>query len=211
MSRVDELVAELAPEGVKQVPLSAVANYSDTRIEAAKLDERTFVGVDNLLADKGGKTDASYPPNSARLTAYEAGDILLGNIRPYLKKVWLATEVGGCSGDVLAIRISKMHRTLIEPRYLYYVLSADDFFAYSMQHAKGAKMPRGNKAAILSYRIPVPPIAVQREIVRILDQFTQLEAELEAELEARRRQLDFYRNRLLSFRDAGGGPVETNG
>lgn len=128
MSRVDELVAELAPEGVKQVPLSAVANYSDTRIEAAKLDERTFVGVDNLLADKGGKTDASYPPNSARLTAYEAGDILLGNIRPYLKKVWLATEVGGCSGDVLAIRISKMHRTLIEPRYLYYVLSADDFF-----------------------------------------------------------------------------------
>lgn len=201
MSRIDELIAELAPEGVRHVALSEVAEYSTTRVDAADLDETSFVGVDNLVSDKGGRVDASYPPNTARLTAYEPGDILLGNIRPYLKKVWLATNVGGCSGDVLAVRIVREHRESLDPAFLYYLLSSDGFFAYNMQHAKGAKMPRGNKSAILNYRIPVPPLEVQWEIVRVLDQFTQLEAELEAELEARRRQYDYYRDDLLTFED----------
>ncbi|WP_420752239.1 restriction endonuclease subunit S [Rhodococcus sp. O3] len=202
MSRIDELIAELAPKGVKHVPLSAVTGYSNTRVDASELDETNFVGVDNLISNKGGKTDASYLPNTARLTAYEAGDILLGNIRPYLKKVWFATESGGCSGDVLAIRISNAHRESIEPKFLYYLLSSDGFFVYNMQHAKGAKMPRGNKEAILNFRIPIPPLDVQREIVRVLNQFTELEAGLEAELEARRRQYIFYRDSLLLATDA---------
>lgn len=72
-------------------------------------------------------------------------------------------------------------------------------------------MPRGSKTAILKYRVPVPPIAVQKEIVRILDTFSKLEAELEAELEARRKQYTFYRDQLLTFterereRDGSGG------
>lgn len=198
MSRIDELITELAPEGVRHVALSEVAEYSQTRVDAADLNKTNFVGVDNLVSDKGGRVDASYPPNTARLTAYEPGDILLGNIRPYLKKVWLATNVGGCSGDVLAVRVMREHRESLDPAFLYYLLSSDGFFAYNMQHAKGAKMPRGNKSAILNYRIPVPPLEVQREIVRVLDQFTQLEAELEAELEARRAQYDYYAGELLT-------------
>nr|WP_282442851.1 MULTISPECIES: restriction endonuclease subunit S [unclassified Micrococcus] len=133
------------------------------------------------------------------MTAYEPGDILLGNIRPYLKKVWQATNEGGCSGDVLAIRIKGENRAKIDSNFLYYLLSSDVFFAYNMQHAKGAKMPRGNKAAILEYRIPVPPPEIQCEIVRVLDKFTQLEVELEAELEARRAQYDYFFRDLLSF------------
>ena len=77
---------------VEWKPLGDVAEYSSTRIAAAELDATTFVGVDNLLADKGGRVNASYLPNTERLTAYEPGDILLGNIRPYLKKVWSATN-----------------------------------------------------------------------------------------------------------------------
>ena len=203
MSRIDELIAHLAPQGVRHALLSDVADYSPTRVDAVELDETNFVGVDNLLANKGGRVDASYPPNTARLTAYEPGDVLLGNIRPYLKKVWLATNAGGCSGDVLTIRIAPAHRDRLSSEFLYYVLSSDRFFAYSMQHARGAKMPRGSKAAILNYRIPMPPLEVQREVVRILDQFTQLEAELEAELEARRQQYAFYRDQLLAFSQAG--------
>ncbi len=204
MSRIDDLIAELAPEGVRHVALSEVAEYSPTRVDAADLDETSFVGVDNLVSDKGGRVDASYPPNTARLTAYEPGDILLGNIRPYLKKVWLATNAGGCSGDVLAVRIVREHRESLDPAFLYYLLSSDSFFAYNMQHAKGAKMPRGNKSAILNYRIPVPPLEVQREIVKALDAFTELEAALEAELEARRLQYAHYRDTLLTFPEAGG-------
>lgn len=202
MSKIDDLVEDLCPLGVRHVSLHEVAEYSTTRVDAVDLDETSFVGVDNLVADKGGRTDASYLPNTARLTAYEVGDVLLGNIRPYLKKVWLATGEGGCSGDVLAVRILPGERASLNPDFLYYVLSSDRFFAYNMQHAKGAKMPRGNKAAILNYRIPVPPREVQREIVRMLDQFTQLEAELEAELEARRTQYEHYRDMQLAFDDS---------
>lgn len=203
MSRIDELIHELCPDGVRHVVLSEIADYSSTRVEAADLDETTFVGVDNLVAEKGGRVDASYPPNTARLTAYEPGDILLGNIRPYLKKVWRATNDGGCSGDVLAIRIKGENRAEVNSEFLYYLLSSDIFFAYNMQHAKGAKMPRGNKAAILNYRIPVPPLEVQREIVAVLDKFTQLEAELEAELEARRAQYDHYMSQIVGESQTG--------
>lgn len=99
MNRIDELIAELCPEGVKFDELGSVAAYSSTRVDASDLDETTFVGVDNLLPNMAGKTDATYTANTARLTAYEIGDILLGNIRPYLNKIWLAISSGGCSGD----------------------------------------------------------------------------------------------------------------
>lgn len=201
MKNIDDLIAEHCSGGVSYIALSKVADYSPTRVDATEVDETNFVGVDNLVAEKGGRVDASYLPNTARLTAYEPGDILLGNIRPYLKKVWRATNAGGCSGDVLAVRINEAAQQDLTPEFLYYLLSSDRFFAYSMQHAKGAKMPRGNKAAILNYMIPVPSPEVQREIVRILDQFTQLEAELEAELEARRNQYEHYRRGLLNSYD----------
>ncbi|WP_277887999.1 restriction endonuclease subunit S, partial [Escherichia coli] len=183
-----------------------IAGYSTTKVDADKLDATSFVGVDNLLADKGGRIDATYQPNTARLTAYEPGDILLGNIRPYLKKVWMAENNGGCSGDVLAIRILADCKKIISPEYLYYALSSDSFFSYSMQHAKGAKMPRGSKDAILNYQIPIPcpsapekSLAIQSEIVRILDKFTALTAELTAELNMRKKQYNYYRDQLFSF------------
>lgn len=201
MSRIDDLITELCPSGVRYVRVSEVAAYSDTRVDASVLDESTFVGVDNLVADKRGRVDASYLPNTARLTAYEPGDILLGNIRPYLKKIWLATNAGGCSGDVLAVRIGEEARSRLSSEFLYCLLSSDNFFAYNMQHAKGAKMPRGNKSAILDYRIPVPPSAIQREIVSILDKMKSLEAELEAELEYRSRQYSYYAHVLLESGD----------
>jgi len=199
MSKIDKLIAELCPAGVEFTELRSVATYSSTRIDASELDETTFVGVDNLLPNTSGKTIATYTANTSRLTAYEVGDILLGNIRPYLKKIWLATNRGGCSGDVLAIRIANAHRSRLMPEFLYLLLASDDFFAYDMQHAKGAKMPRGSKEAILKYRIPIPPCEVQREIVKMLDAFTRLGAELDAEMESRKKQYSYYRDTLLQF------------
>jgi len=206
VSRVDGLIPELTSAGVRHALLSDVADYSSTRVDAAELDETSFVGVDNLVADKGGRIDATYLPNTARLTAYEPGDILLGNIRPYLKKVWCATNEGGCSGDVLAIRVNGQSREELDSEFLYYVLSSDGFFTYNMQHAKGAKMPRGNKTAILNYRIPIPPIELQREIVIILDQFRALVDALESEIQERRAQRTALAiNFAVKSRDAEAG------
>lgn len=203
LSYLDNL---LDGDSVEWISLGKIAEYSNTRVDAIKLDATSFTGVDNLVSNKGGRIDANYLPNTARLTAYEPGDILLGNIRPYLKKVWMATDSGGCSGDVLAVSIRHECRSFVNPKFLYFILSSDAFFFYSMQHAKGAKMPRGSKADILNYEIPIPcpnnpekSLAIQSEIVRILDTFTSLTAELTAELTMRKKQYNYYRDQLLSF------------
>ncbi|OJZ17477.1 MAG: hypothetical protein BGP21_13850 [Thiobacillus sp. 65-29] len=67
MSRIDELIAELCPEGVEFKELRSVAAYSTTRVDANEVDETTFVGVDNLLPNMAGKTIATYSANTVRL------------------------------------------------------------------------------------------------------------------------------------------------
>ena len=198
--------------------LGEVAAYSPTRVVADSLDESSFIGVDNLVANKGGRVNANYLPNTDRLTAYEPGDILIGNIRPYLKKIWRATNSGGCSGDVLAVRIRNESKGFVSSEFLYYLLSSENFFSYNMQHAKGAKMPRGDKSAILNYQIPIPcpdnprkSLEIQAEIVRILDAFTamtaELTTELTTELNLRKKQYNHYRDQLLSFEFPSSGGV----
>ena len=199
MNRLEELIKEMCPDGVKYQTLKEIAVYQKKRIDATAVDENTYIGVDNLLQNKAGKTIAVYVPSEGSLIKFETGDILIGNIRPYLKKIWLADCDGGTNGDVLAIHITYKD---LDSKYLYYVLSSEDFFHYDVSNSKGAKMPRGDKKAVMRYRIPVPPLEVQREIVRILDSFTLLTAELTAELTARKKQYECYRNRLLS-QDAG--------
>ena len=65
-------------------------------------------------------------------------------------------------------------------------------------------MPRGDKNAILAYKIPLPPLEIQSRIVEVLDKMTTLTAELEAELEARKQQYEYYRSKLLTFNEIGG-------
>lgn len=203
MSRLDKLMQELCPNGVEYVPLGDIAHYARTRISASNVNESNYVGVENLLQNKQGKTTANSCPTKGTVIEFRCGDILIGNIRPYLRKIWLSDCDGGTNGDVLTIHIND--RNSITPEFLYYVLSSEDFFLYDIQNSKGAKMPRGSKEAVLKYLIPVPPLAVQEEIVRILDKFTELEKELEKELENRRKQYEFYRDKLLTFENTGGG------
>ena len=185
---------------VKVMTLGEIAKYSSTRIKSSCLCETSFVGVDNLLQDRKGKTISTHVPTEGTFAEYQVGDILIGNIRPYLKKIWYADNSGGASGDVLVIHLTNEQ---IMSRYLYQVLADDKFFSYNMQHAKGAKMPRGNKQKIMEYKIPLPPLSVQREIVEILDKFDTLcnsiSEGLPTEIELRRKQYEYYRNQLLTF------------
>lgn len=116
--------------------LGEVAQYSKTRISFELLDERNYVGVDNLLQNRAGKSLSNHVPTSGKLTEFIPNDILIGNIRPYLKKIWQADCIGGTNGDVLVIRCID---SSINTRYLYQILADDKFFEYNMQHAKGAK------------------------------------------------------------------------
>ena len=180
--------------------LGEVAQYSKGRIDASTLSAKNYVGVDNLLQNCQGKKLSEHVPTEGRCTAYSPKDILIGNIRPYLKKIWFADNAGGTNGDVLVIQTTD-ERVL--PKYLYQVLSDDAFFTYDMQHAKGAKMPRGNKDKILDYKIPLPPLSEQQRIVEILDKFDTLTNSisegLPLEIQLRRQQYEYYREQLLAF------------
>lgn len=182
------------------LPLGEVGEFSRNRIDSLSLNETSFVGVDNLLQNRNGKTNSKYVPSEGTLTAYQISDILIGNIRPYLKKIWYADNNGGASGDVLVVHIINKN---ILPRYLYHILADDKFFAYNMQYAKGAKMPRGNKQKIMEYKIPIPPLSEQERIVSILDKFDTLTNSisegLPKEIALRRKQYAHYRDRLLNF------------
>lgn len=191
---------------VRWVTLGEIATYANTRIQSVGLDASSYVGVDNLLPDTRGKVRSNFVPTSGTVIGYQANDILIGNIRPYLKKIWLAHSTGGTNQDVLVIRIKDEAKAMLKPRYLYYLLASDDFFTYDSQHAKGAKMPRGDKTMIMKYKIPIPPLEVQARIVAVLDQFDTLvndiTAGLPAEIVARRQQYAYYRDRLLTFKEA---------
>lgn len=187
--------------------LSEMAEYSKARISYTELDDSNYVGVESLLQNRAGKIDSTRTPDSGNLTQYNPDDILIGNIRPYLKKIWHADRVGGTNGDVLVVHPTD---TAINPRYLYQVLADDKFFEFNMQHAKGAKMPRGNKPKIMEYLVPIPfasnrekSLAEQERIVTILDKFDTLTSSitegLPREIELRQKQYEYYRDLLLSF------------
>lgn len=194
-------------ENVEWRTLAEVAEYSKARIGHTELDGSNYVGVESLLQNRAGKINSTRAPDSGNLTQYNVGDILIGNIRPYLKKIWHADRIGGTNGDVLVVHPND---TGVNPRYLYQVLADDKFFEYNMQHAKGAKMPRGNKPKIMEYLVPIPfasnrekSLAEQERIVTILNKFdfltNSITVGLPREIELRQKQYEYYRDLLLSF------------
>ena len=187
-------------EGGGKKKLIDVAIYTKVRISADKLNKENYVGVENLLQNKLGKTSSNYVPTEGSFIEYLPNDILIGNIRPYLRKIWLADKTGGTNGDVLVIRLTDKN---ILPRYLYHILANEHFFEYNVKYSKGAKMPRGDKAAILQYEFDVPPLEEQHRIVSILDKFETLTNSitegLPLAIEQSQKRYEYYRKLLLNF------------
>lgn len=107
-------------------------------------------------------------PTTDTVVKYRKGDILLSNIRPYLKKLWLADRDGGCSPDVLVIRVKDES---IHPEFLYNTLRRKQFFDYVMTDVKGMKMPRGNKDHILRYQISFIDMEEQLSIIEKVHEY----------------------------------------
>lgn len=184
--------------------MSEVSFYPKTRIDASELSDNSYIGVENLLKDKLGRTDFTVKPEGSVIQFIEK-DILIGNIRPYLRKIWKSDCKGGTNGDVLCIRVKEPSE--VSPDYLFHILSSEKFFLYDIKKSKGAKMPRGDKAAVMNFEIPIPSLEEQHSIVSILDRFesltTSLQSGLPAEIAARRQQYEHYRDKLLTFKRKG--------
>lgn len=144
--------------------LSDICVYRNERISTNALNSHTYVSTENMLPDKGGITDAASLPTVSQTSKFKQGDTLVSNIRPYFKKIWFAEYDGGCSNDVLVFSA----KTGVDPKYLYYVLANDSFFAYSTATSKGTKMPRGDKNSIMQYQIEKLDYPTQKKIAAIL-------------------------------------------
>ncbi len=144
--------------------LDEISSYVNERMNVNELNNSTYISTENMLPNKAGITDATTLPNMNLTSAFKMGDVLVSNIRPYFKKIWQATFDGGCSNDVLVFRA----KDGTDSKYLYYVLSNDKFFDYSMSTSKGTKMPRGDKKSLMEYSVPDINTETQRKIAKVL-------------------------------------------
>ena len=216
MSRLAELIEELCPDGVEYRLLGEIADLQ----RGSGMPKKLFVdeGIPAIhyghIFTKYGihtKRAAAYlaPEDADKLTRVYPGDLVVANTSENLEDVgkgvvWLGDVEGVTGGHATVVR-----SLAVDTVFLSYYLRTEDFALKKRKYAQGTKVIELSAANLSKIDIPLPPLEVQREIVRILDQFTTLEAELEAELEARRTQYEHYRNHLLSYESlAARGPVE---
>ena len=211
MSRLREMIKELCPDGVEFVPLWSVTIW-DKKFNAVERYKQPVVdSYQYLLA------------NDLFLMEVDCGDVFL--LSTGEKTGWTTEDVAGeylKEGEVVSIpwgksravtdcikyykgkfvtadnRIATSSNTgILSNKYLYYWMMSRGQVIDSFYRGSGIKHP--DMAKVLDMQIPVPPLAIQNEIVKLLDNFTELTAELTAELALRKKQYSFYRDSLLNF------------
>ena len=218
MKNLETLINELCPEGVEFKPLWQVTAW-----------DKKFNGVEKKWQQK----IISYPYVLAKVfdeIEEPSGNVKLLSTGISDKERWTTEEKAGenlSEGEIVAIpwggtpnvkyykgkfvtadnRIAtSLDCSILNNKFLYYWLNNNIKKLAKLYRGAGIQHP--SMKGVLSLDIPLPPIEVQNEIVRILDKFTELEAELEAELDCRKRQYEYYRDKLLSFENVGGQDVE---
>lgn len=192
-----EAVREKLVNAGGKVELGTVAHYSQERVATSQIAKGNYVNVELLLPNKMGRAERSLVPHESNCVRFKSGDVLIGNIRPYLKKIWLADVNGGTNGDVLVVTPNDDGK--LNSKYLFYALSQDDFFTYASCKVKAGKMPRGDKASMLRYAISMPDVSTQQKIAAQLDAFAAVVAALDEEIAARREQFAGWLERLMTF------------
>ena len=190
--------------------LSSIAYYVTDKISSNDISLAEYVTTDCILQNKKGREVATnLPPQPCSLIRYQRGDVLIANIRPYLKKVWFADIDGGASPDVLVFRAKDGH----SPSFLYAILLQDSFFDYVMQGTKGSKMPRGDKEQILRYEMPT--FSCSEESIGTfflnLDRKIHLNERINRNLEAMAKQLYNYWFVQFDFPNEEGKPYKSSG
>ena len=155
----------------ESVLLEDVAEFQKKRISSDLLNNSNYISTENILQNFGGVQNSISIPANTNVIEYQKGDVLLSNIRPYLKKVWLSDRHGGCSADVFVLRGNQCER-----RFLYYVIASDRFINFVMSGAKGVKMPRGDKSQMEKFAFFIPTNVEQKKIAqnKIIEKYESL-------------------------------------
>ena len=206
MTNLERLIQELCPNGVEYKKLGDVATIS----RGGNFQKKDFVeqGVPcihygQIYTKYGLFVDSTLTFISEEKAKKQKmavkNDVIMAvtseNIEDVCKSLaWLGDEDVAVSGHSAIV-----HHTL-NPKYLVYYLHTEHFNSQKRKLAHGTKVIEVTPDRLNDVMLPVPPLEVQREIVRVLDSFTLLTAELTAELTARKKQYEYYRNKLLTFR-----------
>lgn len=191
MSKLEELIKEFCPNGVEYVKIGHICkSLPKGTLKTSELVEGGMYPVINAGKDLYGYY-SQYNNNGDAFTLSSRGEYA-GSVNYFENKFW----AGG-----LCYPYTSSNPEICLTKFIYYYLkNIEKYIRYTMV-AEGS-IPALNKKDLQELQIPLPALPVQREIVRILDSFTLYSAELTAELTARRKQYEFYRDKLLNF-DSG--------
>lgn len=214
MKGLDEMIKELCPDGVEFVKLGECCNFvNGFAFKSTKFKEKgdTIIRITNINGTGVDVNDVKYFDKSDYKANWQTFEIHKGDILIAMSGATTG-KVGIYNNKTVAYlnqRVGKIvpDKSKLVNRFLYHILLSKTQFLYML--AGGGAQPNLSSTKLMNvFEIPLPPIEVQTEIVRILDKFTSLEAELEAGLEAeldcRKRQYEYYRDKLLSFDNVGG-------
>ena len=193
MNTIKQLIEKYCPDGVEYKKLGEVLGYEQPSkyiVKSTDYDDSYSTPVltagQSFILGYTNETDGIYSASKSNPT------IIFDDFTTSFHWVDFDFKVKSS-----AMKMLRPKSADIDFRYVYFAMSCIKFVP--QDHA------RHWISKYSLFEIPVPPLPVQHEIVRILDSFTSLEAELEAELEARRKQYEYYRDQLLSFKHLSGG------
>ena len=212
MSKLDDLINRLCPNGVEYKSVEHVTKSICTGLNPRQnfrlntedatdyyVTVKEFTTGKIKFTDKTDKISKSANILIQKRSNLEKGDILLSGIGTIGKVaiVDIPTDNFNCSESVYLI---KLHQDFLIPGYFVHILRSDKVQNYFYTNARGSTLKGIRMQDLKNLEIPVPPLEIQNEIVRILDNFTELEEKLEEELEARRRQYEWAKQKLLNIK-----------
>lgn len=206
MSRIDELIQELCPSGVEYKQLGDAGRV--VRGKRFVKDDMIDAGVPCVHY---GEIYTKYGISAVQSISYvsherartlrfaQPGDVIMASAGETIEDI--GKSVAWLGNEPIAIHDAcYSFSSSMDPKFVSYFFATRSFRDQIRRSISSSKISSISTQNVVKARIPVPPLEVQREIVRVLDKFTHLEAELEAELEARRTQYDYFFRNLLSFR-----------
>lgn len=217
MKNLETLIQELCPDGVEFVKLGDVCEIKGrigfrgyTRKDLVSESEGAItlspsnIINGNIVYDKCSYISWAKYEESPEIMA-EVGDVVFTKTASVGKTAYIENMPKEMTINPQLVLLKKFRGV---SKYLAYILKTT-YFQNEVKKITGVgSVPNVPQSSLAKIEIPLPPIEVQTEIVRILDKFTSLEAELEAELDCRKRQYEYYRDKLLSFDNVGGQEVE---
>ena len=217
MSRLEELIERYCPDGVEWKAFFDVCDlirgitYNKDQEAKSPINAHKVLRANNITLNlntlnfddvKLVSKDVVVKPTQHLY----AGDILMcagsGSKEHVGKVAYIAQNIDYTFGGFMAVVRCK--ETLL-PRYMFHILTSSYFSNHLDVQINSSTINNINKQVMQSFEIPVPPLPVQEEIVRILDSFTELQAELQAELQKRKLQYSYYLDNLLSFNNLNRG------